>query len=212
MDLQDKLLEVLSGISGDHGGMMDLANRSLKQGRYDDAARQYTSVLSETEDDGVRAAAYQGLGFCQIREMHFAEAIDSLEKAKEIVPEEKLVRNNLGWAYFKRRRFDEAEAEMTAACELDPEFAQPVHNLGWIFCRRKEYEKAIEAMSKAIAMKEVPRWHNDIAVVYDKAGDRGAAEMHRVRYRALTTEPDLTLEDEVTALLDPGSNPEPTVP
>ena len=199
------LVELLKDVKGDPAPRLKRAADAMKREDYAEAAELFETLLGAQHSDDTHAAAYQGLGYCQIKNREFENAAASLEKARGMKPRNKMVRNNLGWAYFKLGMLDEAEAEMRATCELDPEFPQPVHNLGWVFYNREQYAYATAVMQKAIEMKEVPTWHRHLAFIYEKAGNKAAAEMHRVRYRALTTEPDLTLEDEVA----PGVGPAP---
>ncbi len=47
-------------------------------------------------------------------------AIEALERARDLEPEQGSIREALGRAYFGARRFAEAEAEFTKAVDLDP--------------------------------------------------------------------------------------------
>jgi Flp pilus assembly protein TadD len=47
-------------------------------------------------------------------------AIEALERARELEPEQGSIREALGRAYFGARRFHDAEAEFAKAVDLDP--------------------------------------------------------------------------------------------
>ena len=197
------LVEVLE-LTGSPGRALEMAAGLVNNGEYEKAAKMY-ELFTESEDGPeVKAIAYKGLGFCQIKAKEFEKAIDSLEKARELTPDNKYVRNNLGWAYFKRGRFEDAQAEISEACNLDHSFPQPVHNLGWVYHNMNEQGKAIIAMERALEMKEVPRWHRDVAIIYEKSGNPRMAEFHRAKYKGSESEPDSTLEDDVMEVLREG--------
>ena len=87
------------------------------------------------------------------------EAVQLLEKARQIDPSQPVIRQNLAWAYFKRGqqalgdyRLDQAGADYRQAVELNPDETGYAMHLGQLLLRRyrlDEAEKVVRALLDA---------------------------------------------------------------
>jgi tetratricopeptide (TPR) repeat protein len=84
---------------------------ALRQGRYVEAEGFFNEALAK---DPGRTDALVGLGIAQYKEGQTDQAIDSLEKAVQIRPNEPSVRLYLALAYLKRGDTEKAEQQLAA--------------------------------------------------------------------------------------------------
>ncbi|NEO85246.1 MAG: tetratricopeptide repeat protein [Spirulina sp. SIO3F2] len=78
----------------------------------------------------IYASAYQQVGAAQIERGNTQAAIQSLETALRLIPDDPLTHYNLGIAYQDAELYPEAIAQYRRAIELDPVFADAYYNLG----------------------------------------------------------------------------------
>jgi tetratricopeptide (TPR) repeat protein len=88
---------------------------ALRQGRYVEAEGYFNEALAK---DPGRTDALVGLGISQYKQGQIEEAIESLEKAVPIRPNEPSVRLYLALAYLKKGNTDQAEQQLTALRSL----------------------------------------------------------------------------------------------
>jgi Flp pilus assembly protein TadD len=84
---------------------------ALRQGRYVEAEGFFNEALAK---DPGRTDALVGLGIAQYKEGQTDQAIESLEKAVQIRPNEPSVRLYLALAYLKRGDTEKAEQQLAA--------------------------------------------------------------------------------------------------
>jgi tetratricopeptide (TPR) repeat protein len=84
---------------------------ALRQGRYVEAEGFFNEALAK---DPGRTDALVGLGIAQYKEGQTDQAIESLEKAVQIRPNEPSVRLYLALAYLKRGETEKAEQQLAA--------------------------------------------------------------------------------------------------
>ncbi len=92
---------------------------ALRQGRYVEAEGFFNEALAK---DPGRTDALVGLGIAQYKAGQVDQAIESLEKAVPIRPNEPSVRLYLALAYLKREDTEKAEQQLTAlrSLKIDP--------------------------------------------------------------------------------------------
>lgn len=94
-------------------------------GRTDDARQLYGALLSSC----LSGQAHHGLGLLLASTQVHAQSLDHLQHARELMPTDAQVRNDLGYAFLLRRSLPEARFEFMTAIELAPDFQRPKHNL-----------------------------------------------------------------------------------
>lgn len=96
-----------------------LYNRAMAYERIDQLVameRDFRAILA-TEPDN--AATLNALGYLLADRTHrYEEALELVQRAIDIQPEEPAILDSLGWAYYKLGRFDEAIAVLSKAYEL----------------------------------------------------------------------------------------------
>ncbi|HUO62818.1 MAG TPA: tetratricopeptide repeat protein [Terriglobales bacterium] len=98
---------------------------ALRQGRYVEAEGFFNEAL--TKDPG-RTDAVVGLGISQYKQDQIEQAIESLQKAVQVRPNEPSVRLYLALAYLKKGDTTQAEQQLTAlrSLRIDPRVGEQV--------------------------------------------------------------------------------------
>jgi tetratricopeptide (TPR) repeat protein len=98
---------------------------ALQRGRYVEAEGYFNQALAA---DPGRTDALVGLGIAQYKQGEIDQAIDTLQKAVLIRPNEPSVRLYLGLAYLRRQETDKAEQQLTAlrSLNIDPRVGQQI--------------------------------------------------------------------------------------
>lgn len=118
------------------------------------AAAEPAGPAAEASEDGtpLRAASdpkvrlYRVLAYTKERAGQPLHAIDALEKAKAIAPDDTNVRFDLGVLYDKQGRAPEAEVEMKAVIERDPRHARALNYLGYTWAEKGQNLDEAEAL------------------------------------------------------------------
>jgi len=97
-----------------------------------------------------------------------AEAVEKIEKARELDPLSLIIKIASAWIYLYIGRIDQAEDQCRQALEMDPNFMFAFDTLSIIYQLRGEYDKAIEFDLKS--------WQNAILTDHDR--DRLAEIYH----------------------------------
>ncbi len=103
------------------------------------------------EKDPSHAHAYNALGYTLAdRTGRIDEALQLLEKALKLAPDDAFILDSMGWALFKAKRMDEAEAHLRRAYEgrADPEIAAHLGEVLWQRGQRDEAHKLFADMAK----------------------------------------------------------------
>ena len=87
----------------------------------------------------------------------YKEAIDLMERAAEIAPQDSNVLNTLGYTLTNRtRRHDEAYRLIRLALELDPGSAPVIDSMGWVLYRKGRLDEARSYLELALSQLEDP--------------------------------------------------------
>ncbi|MFP2961921.1 tetratricopeptide repeat protein [Myxococcus sp. 1LA] len=114
-------------MSPDHAAALNFLGYLLAQAgqNLDEAERRVRRALELRPDTG---AYLDSLGWVYFRRGDYARAVDALERASMLSPDEPVILEHLGDAYQRVARMDEAAAAWRRALEvlaLDPESAEP---------------------------------------------------------------------------------------
>ena len=82
------------------------------------------------------------------------EAIQLVNRALKVVPDEGAYLDSLGWAHFQRGDLNEAEKYIGLAAEKLPDNAEVLDHLGDLHARRGRWQDAIAAWTRALKVQE----------------------------------------------------------
>lgn len=116
-------------------------------GRTDDARQLYGTLLSSC----LNGQAYHGLGLLLASAQLHAQSLDHLQKARDLMPTDAQVRNDLGYAFLLRRTLPEARFEFMTAIELAPDFQRAKHNLFMLTALQNE-DGVLKALARQWGM------------------------------------------------------------
>ena len=112
---------------------MTLGNVALRAGNFDLAIAQFQTVLNELDKNSkVRGEVYFRLGITMRKKGDVNGAILALYKAREALPENSLVVNELALALDTAGRKPEAQTAYDQAVKLDPQNAYALNNLAFL--------------------------------------------------------------------------------
>jgi tetratricopeptide (TPR) repeat protein len=112
------------------------------------------------ELDPNHAHAYNALGYTLAdRTKRTDEAIQLLEKALKLAPDDAFILDSMGWALFKAQRFEEAEGYLRRAFESrpDPEIAAHLGEILWQRGKRDEARRIWNDNAKKFPENDVLR-------------------------------------------------------
>ena len=151
----------------------ELGRAYAEKGMFDNAINAYKKLLVIEPDN---AHAHYSLGTLYSKKVMFDDAADELWMAVEIDPDMTEAHYNLGLICYRQGLFDKAIKEYQTALKLLPETQKKkrsgVHyKLGLAYEGNKLFRDAIHEFKKAIELTpDNPKIHNQLSVVYKKAG------------------------------------------
>lgn len=170
-----------------------LGRACLAQGNLDTAEDAAKKVLrltennhSDTQGELVKAEKfandlkqiYYERGTIAIEDRDWNNAIDDLQKASDIDPNDKDVWTNLGRAYYWLDDYANAVSCYQKAANLDPKDKTIYNNLGNAYYWIGEYEKAVGSFQKASELNpNCEKTYYYLARVYFKLENLDAAEL-----------------------------------
>jgi tetratricopeptide (TPR) repeat protein len=145
------------------------------------------SKPSETSSERQRAQRLANRGADHLRSGEVHNAISTLSRAYEMLPDDVPTAINLGGAYILQQQFAKAIPILEKALEQEPENEMIWINLGAaylgnpVLARDEEQLRAIEAFERAIAINPIaPSVHYNLALIHR---DRGEKERAMLRFR-----------------------------
>jgi protein O-GlcNAc transferase len=166
----------------------ELGSAYAEKGMINNAIDAYKKVI-EIEPENV--CAHYSLGTLYSKKGMYTDAADEFWMAVEIDPDMSEAHYNLGLVYYRQGMFEKAIAEYRATLKLLPETQKKkrsgVHyKLGLAYEGNKMSSDAISELNKAVElMPEDSRIHNQLSVVYKKAGMFEQAERETKIYEKL---------------------------
>jgi predicted O-linked N-acetylglucosamine transferase (SPINDLY family) len=140
-------------------------------GRLADAERLYRQVLRA---DPANFAALHRLGFLKAQQRQFDEAVNLLNKAMRLRPQDLTVRGHHAHALMAAERFDEALAAYDQLLAVQPGHFEALYNRGVILSQQQRFAEALEALDSAAQLKP-----DTAAVHYNRGAVLAALERHR---------------------------------
>jgi Flp pilus assembly protein TadD len=167
-----------------------LALLLMKTGKYDPA-------LAEVERaEAGQEPTFEGLKLraeIYTRQKKLSEAVETLEKAGKIAPQDAELHAKLGRLWLEKRDFAAAERELLEALRLDARLTDAVRDLGAAYYLGEKYEAALR-WQEELAKREAPNamWWFVRATCYDK----------------LRQKPEAIAAYEKFLVMDQGQNPD----
>jgi tetratricopeptide (TPR) repeat protein len=128
--------------------LYDRAMAAEKLGRLDQLERDLRRLIELNPE---HAHAYNALGYTLAdRTSRLDEAIELLDKALKLAPEDPFILDSMGWAKFKARRLDEAVSYLKRAyaARPDPEIAAHLGEALWVKGDRDEARRVWQGSLK----------------------------------------------------------------
>jgi tetratricopeptide (TPR) repeat protein len=119
--------EARTALPSDPVKIFQSGQNALNQGHLDEAEHDFRQVLALDPEAG---AAYANLGVVYIRRKQWSKALENLDHAERLMPNEPGVRLNIGLAYFRQNEFLKAIPLFESVVRDQPQAVQPRHLLG----------------------------------------------------------------------------------
>jgi tetratricopeptide (TPR) repeat protein len=130
------------------------------EGKLDDAARQFESVL---QSDANNAPALQNLGIVALRRDDVNGAMQYLTRALTLNPRLPLALNTLGVVYARQGDYAHAVESWNHAVDLDPRQYDALFNIGMVEGRAGHRDEARAAFTRFLATAPKERYGEDLA-------------------------------------------------
>ena len=122
------------------------AVRMHRRGQLAQARRVYRRILARIPR---HFSVLQLMGLLELTRMRYDRALQWLERAREIKPEDPILLGHLGCAYLGQRRFAEAEHWLQKARALRPDDMSICINLGQVYLHAGRLEAALACYQEA---------------------------------------------------------------
>jgi tetratricopeptide (TPR) repeat protein len=131
--------------------LANLASIEIQEDKIADADKHITTAVAQAPDDAFNLAV---LGHVKFAEGNYDAALDALDRAAKLDPQNPQVQNFLGVALAQKGLRTQAETAFRKAVEIDPEYGDAHKNLAIIYLSaqppevelaRWHYEKALAA-------------------------------------------------------------------
>jgi tetratricopeptide (TPR) repeat protein len=132
----DEALKILQTESDKAPSRLDLllaiGNTALRAGKLDFAIQTFNKLIEQVDKGAKQGDIYLRLGETYRRKGDSTAAIQALQKAREILPDNTVVLNTLASVFTGAGRKPEAEQVYEAALKLDPNNAVVLNNLAFL--------------------------------------------------------------------------------
>lgn len=169
---------MISVTEGNYMAHYNLGNLYGRQGKLDEAVRQYEAALRAEPN---YADAQNNLGTVLLRQGHFDEAIAHHAAAARIRPEY-LYCFNLANALASGGRSAEATARYQQALQLDPDSSAAHHNLGLVLQAQGRNEEAMAEFRAALKLQ--PDYESAEHNLANRLADAGRMDEATAHYLA----------------------------
>ena len=130
--------------------MIEKAISLHQKGQLAEAERQYRKILTQNPKN---ADALHLLGLIEADRKNFAVAVDMIDRAIEIQPNNAVFFSNRGNTLQEMKRLDEALVSYELALAIKPDYAEALNNLGNTLQQLKRLDEALASYDRALAIK-----------------------------------------------------------
>jgi tetratricopeptide (TPR) repeat protein len=110
------------------------------------------TLLTIDPDNGA-ALNYVGYTWAD-NNVHLEKALEYIEKAVELMPDDGYVRDSLGWVLYRMGDIEQAIIELEKASEMVQDDPIIKEHLGDVYLQNEEFEKALAAYEDAYKLFE----------------------------------------------------------
>jgi tetratricopeptide (TPR) repeat protein len=143
------LKDLIARVPDDQTIVYQYAHALDKSGRAADAESALRGVLARDPQD---ANALNSLGYMFAeRGERLDEAVELLQRAVTIEPDNPSFLDSLGWAYFRQGKLDLADGPLAQAAAKEPDNSVIQDHLGDLRFRQKRFADAIAAWERSLA-------------------------------------------------------------
>jgi Tfp pilus assembly protein PilF len=126
-----------------------LGKAYYEQGRYQEAVAEFKKVVASGQ---AAAPDHLALGQALIQTNKLDEALEELNTARQMAPDNLAVHYNLGILYKHELHYPQAEAELRRVIASDPNDPPTWFNLGTVLFAERKLEPALQAFERVVNM------------------------------------------------------------
>ncbi|HSN47369.1 MAG TPA: tetratricopeptide repeat protein [Flavobacterium sp.] len=162
------------GLAGPDGGKLNhigLGTIDLDNGNTVAAESNFALAIKDVKKKDVEGLTAIGRAYTYSAKPNYKKAIEVLNRAKALNPNDALVQLALGDAFYGDKNQNEAYAAYRNAFQLDPTLLRAKVQLGVLLKGAKSYDEAIKAFNEVIALN--PKYgpvYRELAETYYKWG------------------------------------------
>ena len=133
-----------------------------------------TMACSTSEQTNKKAEIYYSHGSSKLMTKEYTEALELLQKAEQLHPNDSKVHNNLGMAYYFKNRFDMAKIHLNKAIKLDSKNSDAKNNLASILYHENnltEAKRLYLEIQKDLIYKNQYRVNYNLALIAIREGN-----------------------------------------
>lgn len=147
----DQSIADLTALKEDIRTLVDEFKR-LAQDQSGDRAPEFTGAVPKIHVDHIGASTFKEKGWSLISLGDYPGAIQALNKALSLSPEDAETESMLGWAQMLNEEYDPALATFQKVLMKEPANSLARINVGYICLKKRIFGEAIEHLSKAIRL------------------------------------------------------------
>lgn len=141
-----------------------------KNGMSDQAVIMMQKVL-ELQPDHAEALNYIGYTWAD-KNIHLEKALEYIQKADTLKPNNGFIIDSLGWAYYRLGKFQQAVQALERSLKLIPDDPHIYDHLGDVYRSQKRFSEALKIYKKAYEMFKDDKNKNDIKQKIDALENR----------------------------------------
>lgn len=141
-----------------------------RMGQFEECIRSLRQVL-KINPQNASALNYIGYSYAD-RGIRLDEALQMLQKASSLKPDDGFITDSLGWVYFKRGETDQALVHIQKAYTQVPKEATIIEHLADIYLKKGEAAKALKHYREALGVVEKKKVSKETAEEKKKERDR----------------------------------------
>ena len=177
----------LAGTEGSRLNYIGLGTIDLDSGNTTAAEANFALALKDTKKKDIEELVAIGRAYTYSNKPNYKKAIEYLNKAKTINPNDALAQLAIGDAYYGDKNQNEAYAAYRNAFQFDPTLLRAKMQLGVLLKGAKSYDEAIKSFNEVIAIN--PSYgpvYRELAETYYKWGRNKPSKSTEYMQTAIT--------------------------
>ncbi|HQZ24458.1 MAG TPA: tetratricopeptide repeat protein [Flavobacterium sp.] len=177
----------LAGTEGSRLNYIGLGTIDLDNGNTTAAEANFALALKDTKKKDIEELVAIGRAYTYSNKPNYKKAIEYLNKAKAINPNDALAQLAIGDAYYGDKNQNEAYAAYRNAFQFDPTLLRAKMQLGVLLKGAKSYDEAIKSFNEVIAIN--PSYgpvYRELAETYYKWGRNKPSKSTEYMQTAIT--------------------------